>query len=652
MKIFIVLLFLLVSSVFASVGKITALKGEVSILRGTKTIIPKVGTELELKDTVATKDLSKVLILMNDNTSITIGKNSNMSIKEFVYDEKVIKNNKAKFKFGKGIYRTITGQIGKLNKPGFKIKTKSASIGIRGTVFDVVVTNQKTNVGVIYGGVYYVDEQTAKSFEVKEGEKLVYDDTSNSFSVIKGTLKESKTIDDDSKELKAQEKEDKKVEKQEKKKDKAQEKEDKKETQNNDQDEVQKDIQEDDIVLGNDKINNDIFDDGIDEQVLGEDIIETISEVDAIEEDIQTNSPPELTNKSVYELDEDSQLTFALEANDIDQDNLTYSLVSGTSNGELRFDESSGNIVYIPNENYFGTDSLKVAVSDGTHTIEKEIGIIVNNINDIPSLSVSNQVVDEDNTLKFNVSVQDLDGDTLTYVINANNGAASIDETTGEVTYVPNTHYSGSETLTLNVSDGIETLTKSIDIVVNEVVYEDELATPSNVLSSQLQAITDKVMNESSDSYMEFGYYDANGDGVYDSNDKTYITGDITPSQIIEEFIANQNTIDYTGGISALSNNEWSNGNINLNVDFGAQTFTGSMSVTNGNWSANINSGTITPSGLSSENITGSSDFGSITSGAMDGKFYGPSAESVSGTFELNTATQNTNGVYGAKSAK
>ncbi|MGB5918598.1 FecR family protein, partial [Arcobacter sp.] len=73
-------------------------------------------------------------------TIITIGQNSTLNIFDYVYDESNPKDSKASFGFMKGSFKSITGKIGKINKERFKLKTKSASIGIRGTT---IIGNQQ-----------------------------------------------------------------------------------------------------------------------------------------------------------------------------------------------------------------------------------------------------------------------------------------------------------------------------------------------------------------------------------------------------------------------------------------------------------------------------------------------------------------------------
>ena len=136
-----ILLLLLPILAYANIGKISVLKGDVTITREGTITKAHMGTTLKKNDFIKTKNNAKVQIVFKDNTIFTIGKNSTLDIADYLYDEAQPTNNKAKFNVLKGAFTSITGRIGKLNKSKFKLKTKSASIGIRGTI---VKANQET----------------------------------------------------------------------------------------------------------------------------------------------------------------------------------------------------------------------------------------------------------------------------------------------------------------------------------------------------------------------------------------------------------------------------------------------------------------------------------------------------------------------------
>lgn len=134
----IIAIVLLFGFAFGSIGKILITKGDVKILRNGATLDAKVGFKIEEKDNIVSKNLSSIQIIFDDGTVITLGANTDFSVKEYLYTEKN-NNSKTTMSVGQGVFRAITGQIGKLNPDNFKLQTKSSSIGIRGTNFRGVV---------------------------------------------------------------------------------------------------------------------------------------------------------------------------------------------------------------------------------------------------------------------------------------------------------------------------------------------------------------------------------------------------------------------------------------------------------------------------------------------------------------------------------
>lgn len=134
MKKIAILLLLSAISLFANIGKISAFSGNVKVDRNAKLLNATVGFILEQKDTVKTSDNAKAQIVFDDGTVISIGKNAVLNINEFINDTTNPKNSKVNVKFAEGAFKTITGGIGKVAPDRFKLQTKSASIGIRGTI--------------------------------------------------------------------------------------------------------------------------------------------------------------------------------------------------------------------------------------------------------------------------------------------------------------------------------------------------------------------------------------------------------------------------------------------------------------------------------------------------------------------------------------
>ncbi|MCG3680113.1 FecR domain-containing protein [Aliarcobacter butzleri] len=133
LKVFMLVL-LFASFLFANIGTVSLLEGKATILRNGQTLGANIGDKVENKDVISTQVNSKIKITFIDNTIVTIGKESSLNIEEYIFNTST-KEAKTELNILKGAFHTITGEIGKVNPDKFKLKTKSASIGIRGTEF-------------------------------------------------------------------------------------------------------------------------------------------------------------------------------------------------------------------------------------------------------------------------------------------------------------------------------------------------------------------------------------------------------------------------------------------------------------------------------------------------------------------------------------
>ncbi|MFY9105909.1 FecR family protein [Aliarcobacter cryaerophilus] len=133
MKKIIFMFLLFVSTLFANIGKITLLEGEAFVKRGEETLRLNLSDQISNNDFIETKTNSKVKITFMDNTIITIGKESSLKIEDYFFDSNNKNSAKTELNVSKGAFHAITGQIGKVNPEKFKLKTKNATIGIRGT---------------------------------------------------------------------------------------------------------------------------------------------------------------------------------------------------------------------------------------------------------------------------------------------------------------------------------------------------------------------------------------------------------------------------------------------------------------------------------------------------------------------------------------
>jgi len=108
------------------------------------------GSKIYYGDTIIVKEKSNAQILLLDETALTVGEKSELTIDDFVYDPKskvgkIVSNIKV------GTVRIITGEISKQNPDNLEVNVPSGSIGARGTEFAVVTESDEKSTIVLLG---------------------------------------------------------------------------------------------------------------------------------------------------------------------------------------------------------------------------------------------------------------------------------------------------------------------------------------------------------------------------------------------------------------------------------------------------------------------------------------------------------------------
>ena len=128
-----------------STNAFSATIGDVILQEGTGVIERKDGDEFSSRidldifsyDTVKTGQ-GKTAIEFVDDTRVDVTEHSKLIIDEFVYDPNT-KTGALSLKASLGTVRYASGQIAKNSKQNVKIKTPTATIGVRGTDFSMTI---------------------------------------------------------------------------------------------------------------------------------------------------------------------------------------------------------------------------------------------------------------------------------------------------------------------------------------------------------------------------------------------------------------------------------------------------------------------------------------------------------------------------------
>jgi len=129
------------------IGVVAVGVGNISNQKNEKLIT---GSKIYFGDTIIVSEKSNAQILLLDETALTIGEKSELTIDDFVYDPqtkvgKIVSNIKV------GTVRVITGEISKQNPDNLEVNIPTGSVGARGTEFIVVTESDKKSTVVLLG---------------------------------------------------------------------------------------------------------------------------------------------------------------------------------------------------------------------------------------------------------------------------------------------------------------------------------------------------------------------------------------------------------------------------------------------------------------------------------------------------------------------
>lgn len=113
-----------------------------------------IGSKVDEGDTVVTQKRTYARLKFTDGSEVTLKPDTQFKVEEHRYDQANPKNDAGSYNLIKGGLRTITGQIGKRGaQDSYQMKTPTATIGIRGTIYDATYCSGDS-CGAIKPGLY------------------------------------------------------------------------------------------------------------------------------------------------------------------------------------------------------------------------------------------------------------------------------------------------------------------------------------------------------------------------------------------------------------------------------------------------------------------------------------------------------------------
>jgi FecR protein len=153
-------------------GTIERIQGNAQVMSNGSQKSLSVKSEVFQGDQITTGNDTELLLRMTDGAVFAVRPNSNMTVTNYHFDNKDSSSDNVFIKLLKGGFRAVTGAVGKKNPQKVKFNTPTATIGIRGTDFEVAVLDESKK-GVeagtynkVFQGATYLENNQGKQVEV------------------------------------------------------------------------------------------------------------------------------------------------------------------------------------------------------------------------------------------------------------------------------------------------------------------------------------------------------------------------------------------------------------------------------------------------------------------------------------------------------
>lgn len=120
----------------ADIGQVKVVKGTVTVERGGAVLPASVGLRVQPADTVVTGADGSIGITMTDNSLLSAGPNSTLTLSRYEYDE-TTSRGRFDTTLATGSMAVVSGRIAKQSPEAMTVRTPRAILGVRGTEFAV-----------------------------------------------------------------------------------------------------------------------------------------------------------------------------------------------------------------------------------------------------------------------------------------------------------------------------------------------------------------------------------------------------------------------------------------------------------------------------------------------------------------------------------
>lgn len=165
------------------------------------------------------------------------------------------------------------------------------------------------------------------------------------------------------------------------------------------------------------------------------------------------NRAPQITSRANTVAQETQRYFYHIQAQDADQDSLSYILVAGPKG--MKLDAKHGYLTWQPDYSHAGEHPITVEITDGFTRVQQSFKLTVANQNRLPQWASSPVTqASETQAYRYQLAVTDADKDNLFFELVSGPAGMSLDEKTQTLHWTPTYEQSGLHNVSLRVTDG------------------------------------------------------------------------------------------------------------------------------------------------------------------------------------------------------
>ena len=210
--------------------------------------------------------------------------------------------------------------------------------------------------------------------------------------------------------------------------------------------------------------------------------------LDAKDDTVQTN---EDTSKAINVMSNDVFIGLLV--------NPSVSSVTQPSHGQAI--KNGNTVTYVPNSNFFGTDSFRYTLSNGLLTDTATVFVTVSSVNDSPSATNDLATTNEDTmaTISVLANDSDVDGNILEVSSATQGSSGSTSITSNTIRYTPHVNFNGEDSFSYTIQDGNGGSASATVLITINAVNDNPDATDDSFVTNEDESATVGVLANDSD---------------------------------------------------------------------------------------------------------------------------------------------------------